>query len=905
MSGRIFPRFEVMKATLFTALLSFLRTDARSFRFCRWDPGEGTDRSVSSVSDIKIMFIDSRMKMMFKKILTWVCCTMLCVACSDKDDGAIDPSISIQKKSVSLAQDSGAQETVTFTATADWTVAVKDAETSAWCSVSPKQGTAGEASIVIAANSANETYDNRTAEVVISVGTAVSETITVTQKKKDALILSDNYYEASSEGEVIEVELRSNVSYGVVIPEKDRSWISQTSSKGLTDDVLRFEVKANNGYAERSTTITIKDADSALSDEITVSQAPVPALEVPATLNIAEGVSEVPLTIASTAVWTATPSEDNPDGCAIAPQRGDAGITEVVLTVTENRGTEPRMWEFVFRADTMVRTMKVSEGVLTVFPTDIKVSPAGETIEVTVQKNVDYQIEYLPESASEWIERIDSKSVETETVRFEVAPNMTGTASRSADIYFRGTDGDFSEKVTVRQSSVVPTFTDGWDIYSGGVYRYGPSIIINDDNSIDAWFASPGGTYGNSVDLYTSGSNTPVSLGGGVSVGQKFTSDKPFYAVGAICVNWSGNECGLRLSLYKWNGSYSATVTTQAVASQTFVDYADGGFVKVESSKDSYFPAGTYLWVMDQGATQYSGLWSYPGTVSGVTSYRNGVEVNSSYSGKVLLEYSEGTTFWDQASYWHSTDGGRTWDPEKMVLLPTEFSSDHFSVCDPGVAYWGGYYYIGYTSTENPDMVENHVYVARGKTPEGPWEKWNGSGWTTGTDVQPMIRYTDDPTQFGAGEPSIVVLDDTVYFYYSWNNQNGVTTRVATADVDDPLWPAHLTLHGVAMDKRNISAADHSDVKYREDIRKFQAIHTASRLGPNSYMVLWQSDDGITFTKVAEIRDGLQTYLHNCGWSGDAQGHIKPGVQQYVSYAYGSATAAWGQWNTRWSKVDF
>lgn len=60
-------------------------------------------------------------------------------------------------------------------------------------------------------------------------------------------------------------------------------------------------------------------------------------------------------------------------------------------------------------------------------------------------------------------------------------------------------------------------------------------------------------------------------------------------------------------------------------------------------------------------------------------------------------------------------------------------------------------------------------------------------GWTTGTDVQPMIRYTDDPTAFGAGEPSIVVLDGTIYFYYSWNDSGtGIKTRLATADATDP-----------------------------------------------------------------------------------------------------------------------
>lgn len=104
------------------------------------------------------------------------------------------------------------------------------------------------------------------------------------------------------------------------------------------------------------------------------------------------------------------------------------------------------------------------------------------------------------------------------------------------------------------------------------------------------------------------------------------------------------------------------------------------------------------------------------------------------------------------------------------------------------------------------------------------------------------------------------------------------------------------------IDKSAIAGSDHCDVKYREDIGKFQAVHTASRMSADSYIVLWQSDDGIRFEKIAELRDGLQPYLHNCGWSGDELGHIKPGVQQYIAYAYGTD---WGNWKTRWSRVDF
>ena len=256
-------------------------------------------------------------------------------------------------------------------------------------------------------------------------------------------------------------------------------------------------------------------------------------------------------------------------------------------------------------------------------------------------------------------------------------------------------------------------------------------------------------------------------------------------------------------------------------------------------------------------------------------------------------------SFWDQISYQHSRNNGETWNDEDMVLQPTDDSRDAYSCCDPGVIRFGGYYYIGYTSTEDSRGTDNHVYVARSTNPDGPWQKWNGTGW--GGNPQPVITYNGNPDKFGAGEPSFIIYNNTIYMYYSWNDA-GTQTRLSTAPMSDQNWPASLTYQGVVIDKSSISAADHCDLKYNDALQKFVAIHTASRMSPSSYMIVWMSDDGINFTKTAELRDHLQPGLHNCGWSGDPEGHMREGVQQYVAYAYGST---WGVWNTRWAKINW
>lgn len=446
----------------------------------------------------------------------------------------------------------------------------------------------------------------------------------------------------------------------------------------------------------------------------------------------------------------------------------------------------------------------------------------------------------------------------------------------------------------------IPAVKVGWDIYSGGVYRYGPSIIVNEDNSIDAWFATPGDVFGERLKNFNDQDDRlPVSLATAINAAQKFTAAEPFYAVQVNCPNWASNNSSLTLSLYAWQTDYQTTLASAAVATKPYMDFTDNQ--NLELVKETKFPAGDYLWVLHDPAGT-PGVWKRNGNKNGITNYLNGEVVAGSYDAWMLVGKTSGAAYWDQVAYRRSTDGGKTWTPDQMVLKPTEFTRDQLSVCDPGVAKWGGYYYLGYTSTEDIRGTDNHVYVCRSKNPAGPWEKWDGNGW--GAAPQPVITYTGSPDAFGAGEPSIVVKADKVYFYYSWNadGEEAVTTRLVTASATDENWPAHLTEHGTVINKTNIAGADHCDVKYRDDLKKFQAIHTASRLTAKSYMVLWESADGISFKKAAELRDNLKPFLHNCGWSGDEKGHIDPAKQQFVSYAYGKV---WANWNTAWHPLKF
>ncbi len=249
---------------------------------------------------------------------------------------------------------------------------------------------------------------------------------------------------------------------------------------------------------------------------------------------------------------------------------------------------------------------------------------------------------------------------------------------------------------------------------------------------------------------------------------------------------------------------------------------------------------------------------------------------------------------WDWIAYRHSPDGGVTWEPERIVLTPTQGSMDHFSNCDPGVVYFNGYYYLGYTSTLNSSGFCNNLFVARSKNPDGPFEKWNGSGWG-GTEPQPIVYFDENWEKWGIGEPAFVELNGTLYMYYTHSGVGGEYTMVATADATNENWPATLKLHGAACQKNT----DSLDVKYVEEWGKFVGIATGDRMGPASWLGVYESNDGIHFELTDITREGTYSHLHNAGISSRPNGHIKiteDADKLRVIYAYGEG---WGTWNTR------
>ena len=166
---------------------------------------------------------------------------------------------------------------------------------------------------------------------------------------------------------------------------------------------------------------------------------------------------------------------------------------------------------------------------------------------------------------------------------------------------------------------------------------------------------------------------------------------------------------------------------------QTATSYSTGDLVE----------GHTYYWRVDEvsGAQTFKGaVWEF---IAGwgpldITIYSGwdictvpgGVEWFYRYGPSIIINDDDSIDVWtagvpgaggsgqaDWIYHKKSTDGGNSWGTETVALRPTDGSEDAWSCCDPGVIKFGGYYYIGYTSSENTEGYDNHVYVARSTTP--------------------------------------------------------------------------------------------------------------------------------------------------------------------------------------------
>ena len=139
-------------------------------------------------------------------------------------------------------------------------------------------------STIVLSIEANKTYDDRTGTVLVKQTNGdLSGTITINQKQTDGLFVTPMDVDVDNAEHTVELEVKNNVSYDVVIPDDAKEWISiksNTATKALADNKVTLAIAQNTTYDNREASITIKQTDGPLAETVTIKQAQTNFLDV-------------------------------------------------------------------------------------------------------------------------------------------------------------------------------------------------------------------------------------------------------------------------------------------------------------------------------------------------------------------------------------------------------------------------------------------------------------------------------------------------------------------------------------------------------------------------------------------------------------------------------------------------
>lgn len=211
-----------------------------------------------------------------KRVLYWMLCLALLAGCS-KDKDHIDelddpeepatPTIFTLELSDSdlIFEAEGGQKTFTITSNTEWTITNE----SDWCTTDITSGM-GNRTVKVSTKTYGE-LEERNMNLTVKAGDK-TQVLGVTQKSKDAIILSKDKFEVTNEGGNVAIQVRSNVDYEVSIPEAFRSWIQPApeARSAISDTTYHFAIAANKNDDFRAGYIIFSAAS--LSDTVRIYQ---------------------------------------------------------------------------------------------------------------------------------------------------------------------------------------------------------------------------------------------------------------------------------------------------------------------------------------------------------------------------------------------------------------------------------------------------------------------------------------------------------------------------------------------------------------------------------------------------------------------------------------------------------
>lgn len=165
-----------------------------------------------------------------------------------------------------VAESTGGTLSLNLSATYDWTASA-DAN---WLNISMKKGVAGDIKINIRA-SQNYSGETRTGTVRFVSSEGAETVLSVEQKRNLVLDLSSMDFLVEAQGEVISLDLISNLDYEISIDE-GKDWIHLEDTKGIVSYTHQFRIDPNESKVQRVGKISLTDPAENVTQTVVILQ---------------------------------------------------------------------------------------------------------------------------------------------------------------------------------------------------------------------------------------------------------------------------------------------------------------------------------------------------------------------------------------------------------------------------------------------------------------------------------------------------------------------------------------------------------------------------------------------------------------------------------------------------------
>lgn len=301
---------------------------------------------------------------------------------------------------------------------------------------------------------ATEDYKNREGEIVIhDKENNLSETITIFQAQKDAIIISNTNISVPEAGDEIDVVIGSNVDYVVEVPASS-TWISQkTTTKILPSTTIQFTVLPNPLEIVRECKITVRNIESGLSDVLVVQQNRKDAIITSQTYSeLTNDGGEVEIVLAPNIVPVVEIPLETQSWISVVTTRS-TGSNNVKLGVKPNDTSSSRSANVTIKQGVNEQVFEIYQSepeLIVVSESEINVGTSDTLVYIAIRSNVDYELT-LPKEP--WLSlKLQPDGVSNRKIAFNVTEN-SGADIRAAKVIITDKTSGVPQEVHIIQAS--------------------------------------------------------------------------------------------------------------------------------------------------------------------------------------------------------------------------------------------------------------------------------------------------------------------------------------------------------------------------------------------------------------------------------------------------------------------